>query len=188
MSNNDITMEPVTIAHEKTVASAVKSKVDDITVEPISVSAPVVKATVSPPMPLNNKHASVITDAREINLEQCYLCAKKHVERAREFFEEYHTKYPDHIKNLIESVRVAEHDVMRAFLTWQRIMGQLNMGEGELLGKDLNNLTMRQEHITLANRIRDERIKLSDDPLYSPDFDTILVEIHLLQHRVINNG
>lgn len=181
--NSDITAEPVTLSAEK--PTEVKGTIDDITVEPITANKNVEnkQITLTPA-----KHAGVLQDAKEINLEQCYLCAKKHVSRARDFFEEYHTKYPDHIKNLIESVRVAEQDVMRAFLLWQRVMSQMNMGEGELLGNDLNRLTMRKEHIALANRIRDERIKLSDDPLYSPDFDTLLVEIHLLQHKVLDNG
>lgn len=181
--SNDITVEPVTLSTERQTEA--KGTIDDITVEPITVN----KNTEDKPAPSAPvKHASVLQDAKEINLEQCYLCAKKHVSRARDFFEEYHTKYPDHIKNLIESVRVAEQDVMRAFLLWQRVMSQMNMGEGELLGNDLNRLTMRREHIALANKIRDERIKLSDDPLYSPDFDTLLVEIHLLQHKVLDNG
>lgn len=199
-SNSEIAIEPILTSSSSPVSTDTEPEtaarvVDDITVEPIVVPTSTVKPPPGPvagdntlPVNTSNKHVNTLQDAAEIGLEQCYLCAKKHVERAKDFFEEYHTKYPSHIKNLIESARVAEIDVRRAFLVWQRIMGQMNMGEGELLGKDLNALTMRKEHIDLANKIREERIKLSDDPLYSPDFDTLLVEIHLLQHKVLDNG
>lgn len=186
---DDITIEPVNIQTSSITATKVTTRLaakrDDITVEPISPNTDRESKTTK--IVQNKNTVELIQDAREINLEQCYLCAKKHVERAKDFFEEYHTGYPDHIKNLIESVQIAEQDVMRAFLLWQRIMGQLNMGEGELLGNDANHLKMRAEHITLANKIRDERLHLSDDPLYVPKFDDLLVEIHLLQHKVLDS-
>lgn len=124
-------------------------------------------------------------EAHEINLKQCYLCTKKHIGRAKEFFQEYHTGYPDHIKNLMMSTRIAENTIRKAFLLWQQAMSQLNMAEGELLGDRSNELKMREEHLSLANRIRTERLKLSDDPLYVPDFDQLLVDIHILQLRVL---
>lgn len=189
-NTEDITVEPV-VAQESNktttkVTTRTLAKPDDITIEPISPvdNNSAIKTTK---IIQNKSTADLLQDAREINLEQCYLCAKKHIERAKDFFEEYHTGYPDHVKNLIESVQIAERDVMRAFLLWQRIMGQMNMGEGELLGKNANQLKMKSAHITLANKIRDERLHLSDDPLYVPNFDDLLVEIHLLQHKVMDN-
>lgn len=194
--DSDVYVEPVTLPSKiqrRIVNTENKSKYigpfgTDITVEPVSLDVPPAD-TVKAANP-NQSHTSageLLADAREINLNHCYLCAKKHVERAKDFFEEYHTGYPDHIKNLIESIHVAELDVRRAFIQWQRIMGQLNMGEGELLGKDINQLKMRSEHITLANKIRAERLRLSDDPLYVPNFDDLLIEIHLLQHKVLDS-
>lgn len=197
---DNVTVEPVDVqevVRKRIINTGDKSKyildntTSDITVEPVVIDEPVVdtkEKSIKTTAKSMNDAAGTLADAREINLEQCYLCAKKHVERARDFFEEYHTGYPDHMKNLIESVHVAEMDVRKAFIQWQRIMGQLNMGEGELLGRDANQLTMRTEHIALANKIREERLHLSDDPLYVPNFDDLLVEIHLLQHRVIDNG
>jgi hypothetical protein len=85
------------------------------------------------------------------------------------------------------SVRVAEDKVKEAFLLWQKTMAQLNMGEGELLGKEANKLTMSEEHKSLANRIRTERLRLSDDPLYVPDFGQLLADIHILQYRVMES-
>lgn len=187
VTSDDITIEPVTIAAAAKVINP-NSDRQDITIEPVEAKAVSSVQQTSGKLPPVGMRDNAVYDAREIDLEQCYLCAKKHVERAKDFFEEYHTKYPDHIKNLIQSIRVAEQDVMRAFLLWQRVMGQMNMGEGELLGNDLNRLVMRGEHIALANKIRNERIKLSDDPLYSPDFDSLLVDIHILQFKVLDNG
>lgn len=205
IANADITVEPIqsnpavnsqeVVANRVNAAAAYKRNIadtqgtgvgDDITVEPITAMLTESKRVTAQPN-IDKGTAELLRDVKEISLPQCYLCAKKHVERAREFFEEYHTGYPDYIKNLIESARAAEQDVMRAFLLWQRVMGQLNMGEGELLGRDPSILAMRKEHVELANKIRNERIKLSDDPLYSPDFDSLLVEIHLLQHKVMDN-
>lgn len=179
--------------------------IDDATVEPIAVTAdtvnqltsstPTAKAAVGATRPLDSSNDTVSQyrqplteserEALEIALEQCYLCTKKHVVRAQEFFQEYHTGYQDHIKNLVQSVKVAEIKVRQAFLLYQRTMGQLNMAEGELLGKEPNKLGMREEHISLANRIRAERLKLSDNPLYVPDFDQLLVDINILQYRVM---
>lgn len=195
----DITLEPIDVVtkaitekNQGSATTATKATMvsNDITVEPISLPPPEsmgynvnVKRVTDNSIP-----DSSVIEAKEIGLKQCYLCAKKHVERALEFFEEYHTGYPDYIKNLIESLRVSETDVMKAFIKWQRIMGQLNMGEGELLGKEPNTLTMRKEHVLLANKIRTERLKLSDDPLYVPDFESLLVDIHVLQHKVTENS
>ena len=126
-------------------------------------------------------------EAKSINLPQCYECAKKHLSRAKEEFKEYHTGYPGHIKNLIQSIRVSEAEVRRAFLKWEEIQGQLDMSAGELLGSDANQLQMREEHISLANRIREERLKLNDNPLYVPEFDDLLVAIHQLEYQTLES-
>lgn len=125
----------------------------------------------------HNIDSEVVAHAKQMNLTQCYLCAKKHIVAAKILFREYHTGYPNHIKNLINSLKVSEDAVREAFIKWQDIMGEMNMGEAELLG----NEEMDSKHIEMANKIRDERIKLSDDPLYVPKFNYLLVEIHKLQ-------
>lgn len=137
---------------------------------------------VSTPTKLNVDPVDVaISEALAVNLKQCYLCAKKHISRAQILFEEYHTGYPEHIKNLIESLRVAEKDVRQAFLLWQRIMGHLDMAAAELLGKNVNEHTMDVTHVRVANLIRNERLGISDNPQYVPDFDKMLVAIQELQ-------
>lgn len=127
--------------------------------------------------PAAERDIEVVSAAKQMDLSQCYLCAKKHIVAAKILFREYHTGYPNHIKNLINSLKVSERMVRDAFIKWQDIMGEMNMGEAELLG----NEDMDDKHIELANKIRDERIKLSDDPLYVPKFNDLLVAIHELQ-------
>lgn len=124
----------------------------------------------------------VVAEAKEIGLKQCYECAKKHLSRAKEEFKEYHTGYPQHSKNLIQSMRVAEADVAQAFLKWNEIQAQLDMSAGELLGREVNVDKVRSEHIELANDIRTERLKFNDNPLYIPRFDELLVRIQVLEY------
>ena len=121
-----------------------------------------------------------ITEAAANDLPQCYECAKKHLSRAQIFFEEYHTGYPQHIKNLMCSLRVAEEEVRRAYLNWCRILAHLDMAANELLGNDVNGLRLRKRHIDLACKIREVRLNLSADPLYIPDFDTLLTSTQAL--------
>ena len=116
---------------------------------------------------------------KSVGLARCYLCAKKHIVAAKTLFREYHTGYSDHIKNLIDSLRVAEDKIREAFIQWQDIMGELNMAEAELLG---GREELDQRHIEVANAIRSERIKLSDNTLYVPNFDELLVSVQLLQY------
>lgn len=159
----------------------------DIALEPIvpvaESKSPTVKAASRTTNTVKPKLPEVVTEAIENDLKSCYLCAKKHLVRAQIFFEEYHTGYPDHIKNLVQSLRVAEVQVRGAFLRWQKIMGHLDMAANELLGNDINSATMNKEHIILANKIRDARIRLSDNPMASINFDELITKVHLLQYE-----
>ena len=186
---------------QETTAPAVMAYDKDIALEPVLVPEDQVKSVVAaavknngnvaqtsnvdPVKELRQSKASleVVKEALENNLTSCYLCAKKHLVRAQIFFEEYHTGYPDHIKNLVQSLRVAEVQVRGAFLRWQKVMGHLDMAANELLGNDINAVTMNKEHIILANKIRDARIRLSDNPLASINFDDLITKVHLLQYR-----
>ena len=124
----------------------------------------------------------VMAEARDIGLKQCYECAKKHLSRAKEEFKEYHTGYPQHVKNLIQSLRVAESDISQAFLKWNEIQAQLDMSAGELLGKEVNFNKLRSEHIELANDVRLERLRFNENPLYIPRFDELLIRIQVLEY------
>ena len=126
------------------------------------------------------KRQDSVAEAKEIGLKQCYECAKKHLSRAKEEFKEYHLGYPEHIKNLIQSVRVAENDVREAFLKWNEIQAQLDMSSGELLGRDYGT-TVHDKHLEIAQAIRSERLKLSNNPRYIPMFDDLLVAIQQLE-------
>lgn len=126
-----------------------------------------------------------VKEAISMDLKQCYECAKKHVARAQILFEEYHTGYPQHIKNLMLSLKVAEADVKKAFLKWQRVQAHLDMSANELLGNEANSPTMDTRHLEVARKIREVRIDLNTDPLYVPDFNSLLVAIQLLEYAEI---
>lgn len=123
------------------------------------------------------------TEALANDLPQCYECAKKHLGRAQIFFEEYHTGYPQHIKNLMCSLQVAEDEVRRAYIDWCKILAHLDMAANELLGNDINGKRLKKDHVDLAAKIREARLNLGSDPLYVPDFDGLLVEVQLLSLR-----
>lgn len=124
-------------------------------------------------------------DAIETDLVNCYLCTKKHIVRAQILHEEVLTGYPEHVRNLISSLKVAEKEVNEAFLKWQQCMGHLNMAEAELLGNRLSAESMNQRHRELANDIRAERLKVSEDPNYPADYDALLTKVHQLQFEVL---
>lgn len=126
--------------------------------------------------------ATAIDNAVEADLPQCYECAKKHLSRAQIFFEEYHTGYPQHIKNLMCSLRVVETEINKAFRIWCKILAHLDMSANELLGRDVNGSQVKKEHLALACRIRESRLKLNADPLYIPDFESLLTAIQKLEY------
>lgn len=140
------------------------------------------KKTETKAQAVNTTPLLVVAEAADVGLPQCYECAKKHLSRAKEEFKEYHTGYPQHIKNLIQSVRAAENDVREAFLKWNEIQAQLDMSAGEFLGRDVNKEKLKAEHIAIANDIRLERLRLNENPNYIPRFDDLLVRIQVLEY------
>lgn len=127
--------------------------------------------------------ALAVTEALDVDLPQCYLCAKKHIGEAWVYFEELHTGYPDRLIRLVESFRVAEEEVGKAYILWQRILAHLAMAGAELIGRrgELDT-TLLEQHIAVANYIRNERINLQDNPLHVPDFEKMLIEVQKLQY------
>lgn len=128
---------------------------------------------------------TAVSEALDIGLTQCYLCAKKHIGRAQQFFEEYHNGYPAHIKQLVDSLFDASSNIYEAFQLWEKTRSQMDMSAGELLGNSIGSKTMNREHVEIAAEIRGERLKLEQNPLYVPDFDKLKYKIHVLQHRAL---
>ena len=144
-----------------------------------------IKSTVVKSEPTVDKEDPAVKEAIEIDLPSCYECVKKHLNRAMIFFEEYHTGYSQHEKNLMNSLKVAEGKVREAFLLWQKTQGQLDMASGELLGNALNKDTMNRRHVQLANDIRNVRLQLAQDPLAVPEFDELLIRVQKLEYADI---
>lgn len=152
----------------------VKVKAED---KPVEASQPAAE-------PVSEEELNVVvSEALDVDLPQCYLCAKKHLGEAWVYFEELHTGYPDRKIILVESFRVAEDAVRGAFILWQKVLMHLAMAGAELIGRrgEIEEELLSQ-HVEVANKIRDERIKLQDNPLYVPKFDDLLVEVQKLQY------
>ena len=130
------------------------------------------------------KTANAVSDAKEIGLTGCYLCAKKHLGRAQIFFEEYKMGYPERIKSLVDTFFDMESDVYKAFTLWQKVQNQMDMASGELIGSDFDGKELPEAHVKLAEEIRGERLKLEENPLYKPRFDILRAKVHLLQKQV----
>lgn len=124
--------------------------------------------------------SGILTDKDAINLPQCYMCAKKHLSRAQIYFEEYHTGYPTRIKLLTHSMQVAEAEISKAYKACYKALAHMDMAAGELLGNEADKITAEQ--LSIANAIRGERLKLQDDPMYIPDFESLMIRIQALQY------
>lgn len=121
------------------------------------------------------KYIPVPVDYTEFDLKSCYLCALKHVARAQAYFEEYHNGYPSYIKHITTELIRGESDVRAAFLLRMKVQAQLDMAAGELIGNCGEEVT--SAILRVASRIREERVKLEDNPLYAPKFGELLVGI-----------
>ncbi len=160
----------------KTVDSVSATSPDSITTEQKETISELTEHTA-----INTKLSiEVLRD--NIKLPQCYLCAKKHLSRAQIYFEEYHTGYPDRIRLMVQSMRVAESEINKAFQLYCKVLAHMDMSAGEFLGHTAEGVTIDKAHIATASRIREERIKLQDDPLYVPEFGKLLTDIQLLQY------
>lgn len=126
--------------------------------------------------PLKTSYSEPVSS--ELPLPRCFLCAMKHLMRARILFEEYYTGYPSYMKLLMESMTVAEGQVRDAFLLYQQVQAHLDMSASELIG---HADPLSDDIIGVANKIRDVRIQLNTSPLFVPDFDDLCTQLQLLK-------
>lgn len=113
------------------------------------------------------------------DLPQCFLCALKHLSTAWVLFEEYQNGYPSYIKHLMQSLKVSEDKVRRAFLLYMKVQGHLNMAACELVGNPPEQLST--EILQVADKIREARLQLEEFPLYTPDFPGLLTAVQKLK-------
>lgn len=126
------------------------------------------------------EHSPRTTVSSELPLPRCFLCAMKHLMRAKILFEEYHTGYPSYIKIMMSTLTVAEGRVRTAFLLYQQIQAHLDMSASELIGQ---SDPLSDDIVRVANEIRDARIQLNTAPLFVPKFDDLCIQLQLLKIR-----
>lgn len=138
-----------------------------------SSEAPALQNGSSSPLKSPDKPVS-----SELPLPRCFLCAMKHLMRAKILFEEYYTGYPSYIKLMMNTLAVAEGKVRSAFLLYQQVQAHLDMSASELIG---HTDPLSDEIIQVANEIRDARIRLNTAPLFVPNFDTLCIRLQTLK-------
>ena len=119
-------------------------------------------------------------------LTNCFDCCKKHIGRAKIFYEEWTQGYPEHSTLMYKSFIEANKVIEEGFVLYWDSLSQLDMASNELVGHELNTLDkeFRIEIIELANKIRAARILFQEDSSKVPDFDQLRIEVQRLQNKM----
>lgn len=119
-------------------------------------------------------------------LHACFDCTKKHLSRAKAFYEEWKLGYPEHGTLMYNSFIEANKTIEEGYVLFWDSLGQLDMASCELVGSDLNDLNkdFRTEIIELANEIRNARILFQEDSTKVPDWNHLRVEVQKLQNKL----
>lgn len=118
-------------------------------------------------------------------LNNCFECTKKHIGRAKIFYEEFKLGYPDHEKLMFKELTDSNELLEKAFISYMDAMSQMDMASCELVG-NMENLDegYQADIIELANKIRCERILFQEDPTKIPNFDKLRLDIQKLQNKI----
>jgi hypothetical protein len=121
-----------------------------------------------------------------MGLTNCFDCCKKHIGRAKIFYEEWTQGYPEHSTLMYKSFIEANKVIEEGFVLYWDSLSQLDMASNELVGHELNTLDkeFRIEIIELANKIRAARILFQEDSSKVPDFDQLRIEVQRLQNKM----
>lgn len=119
-------------------------------------------------------------------LTACFECTKKHLSRAKIFYEEWTLGYPEHSTLMYNSFIEANKTIEEGFSKFWDILGQLDMASCELIGYELSDLqsNTQAEMIELANKIRSARILFQEDSSKVPDWNSLRVEVQRLQNKL----
>lgn len=105
-----------------------------------------------------------------LGLSNCFNCCKKHLSRAKAFYEEWHQGYPNHSTLMYNEFTEANKDIEEGYVLFWDSLGQLDMASSELVGNliDLES-GWQAEIIELANKIRTQRILFQEDSTKVPN-------------------
>lgn len=108
----------------------------------------------------------------------CMDCGRKHLGQAKLLLgqakillKEAWQGYPEHFELCFDRMEGASAELWLAHDKFHDCMAHMAEAADELVSK----------YAELANRIRDERLKLQDDPNYWPDFDGLRRAVTLLE-------
>lgn len=120
-------------------------------------------------------------------LTACFECAKKHLSRAKIFYEEWKLGYPEHNTLMYKSFIEANKTLEEGYSLFWDALGQLDMSACELIGYELSDLQSdaQAEMIELANKIRSARLLFQEDSTKVPDWNNLRVEIQRTQNKLL---
>lgn len=120
-----------------------------------------------------------------LGLSNCFDCCKKHLSRAKAFYEEWHLGYPDHSTLMYNEFTEANKTIEEGYVLYWDSLGQLDMASSELVGNliDLEK-NWQTEIIELANEIRTARILFQEDSTKVPNWNKLRVDVQKLQNKI----
>lgn len=120
-----------------------------------------------------------------IGLSNCFDCCKKHLSRAKAFYEEWHLGYPEHSTLMYNEFTEANKNIEEGYVLYWDSLGQLDMASCELVGNLINlDSGWQAEIIELANKIRTARILFQEDTTKIPNWNQLRVEVQRLQNKI----
>lgn len=121
-----------------------------------------------------------------MGLSNCFDCCKKHISRAKIFYEEWQQGYPEHGTLMYNEFTEANKVIEEGYVLYWDSLGQLDMASCELVGYNFGLLekTAQVALIELANKIRSARILFQEDSTKVPDWNNLLIEVQRLQNNI----
>jgi hypothetical protein len=118
-------------------------------------------------------------------LNNCFECTKKHIGRAKAFYEEFKLGYPDHEPLMFTELIKSNKALEEAFMYYSDSLAQLDMASCELVG-DMSDLAegYQVKIIELANEIRSARLLYQEDPTKVPNWDKLRLNVQKLQNKI----
>ena len=118
-------------------------------------------------------------------LMNCFECVKKHIGRAKAFYEEFQQGYPNHEPLMFNEFVKSNKALEEAFMYYSDSLAQLDMASCELVG-DMSDLQegYQVKIIELANEIRAARLLYQEDPTNVPNWDKLRLSVQKLQNKI----
>lgn len=121
-----------------------------------------------------------------MGLSNCFDCCKKHIGRAKAFYEEWHQGYPEHNTLMYNEFVKANKVLEEGYVLYWDSLSQLDMASCELVGSNFGDLegSAQVEIIELANKIRQARILFQENTEKVPNWDKLRIEVQKLQNKI----